>query len=742
MSRASLLTPSHQEMQAELKLELANLVPPGLALVGIILILAGEQWHWPWRVDIVALGLMIVPVLLWAVLSRAYLLVTWLLVLGSMAANMLALAWFPAPGLLSLLALPVAIAVLLISIPGGILMGLLATAIVIQSRQIIGGLGGYSLAPALLSIWGTLALMGASSFFSARTTESLWNSYQHMAHLLSEARNQRVELKQVQEDLVHANDELARLSERLKHMYQVAEDARRAKEEFVANVSHELRTPLNMIIGFSEMISEAPDAYGVELPPPLLADVNVILRNSRHLASLVDDVLDLSQVEGGQMTISREWVSLPEILDEAAVAVQPLFEAKKLDLHMDIEAEIPPMYCDRTRIRQVLLNLISNAARFTERGGVRVQARREGNNMIVSVSDSGPGIAPEHQQRIFEPFQQVDGSIRRRFGGTGLGLSISKRFVEMHGGRMWLESQVGVGSSFYFSLPVAEAASPVAASALRWLSAEFASRQRVRNYKGPKPHPLPRLVVLEPGAVLQRLLGRYLEGTEIVTVHTFEQAVAELGRSPAQALIVNDPVLGQEGSSLVQQAKHLPFGTPAIACWIPGEEEAAARLGVKRYLLKPISRESLAAALDALGEGIQTILLADDQPEMLQLFGRMLNSAGRGYRVLRAANGQRALELLRERRPDVLVLDLIMPGIDGYTVLREKGADPQIADIPVIAVSALDPVRESIISNSLTLVRGGGLTFRDLLTCMQIWSEAMPQTMLTDDPTRPENRAG
>ena len=742
MSRASLLTPSHQEMQAELKLELANLVPPGLALVGIILILAGEQWHWPWRVDIVALGLMIVPVLLWAVLSRAYFLVTWLLVLGSMAANVLALAWFPAPGLLSLLALPVAIAVLLISIPGGILMGLLATAIVIQSRQIIGGLGGYSLAPALLSIWGTLALMGASSFFSARTTESLWNSYQHMAHLLSEARNQRVELKQVQEDLVHANDELARLSERLKHMYQVAEDARRAKEEFVANVSHELRTPLNMIIGFSEMISEAPDAYGVELPPPLLADVNVILRNSRHLASLVDDVLDLSQVEGGQMTISREWVSLPEILDEAAVAVQPLFEAKKLDLHMDIEAEIPPMYCDRTRIRQVLLNLISNAARFTERGGVRVQARREGNNMIVSVSDSGPGIAPEHQQRIFEPFQQVDGSIRRRFGGTGLGLSISKRFVEMHGGRMWLESQVGVGSTFYFSLPVAEAASPVAASALRWLSAEFASRQRVRNYKGPKPHPLPRLVVLEPGAVLQRLLGRYLEGTEIVTVHTFEQAVAELGRSPAQALIVNDPVLGQEGSSLVQQAKHLPFGTPAIACWIPGEEEAAARLGVKRYLLKPISRESLAAALDALGEGIQTILLADDQPEMLQLFGRMLNSAGRGYRVLRAANGQRALELLRERRPDVLVLDLIMPGIDGYTVLREKGADPQIADIPVIAVSALDPVRESIISNSLTLVRGGGLTFRDLLTCMQIWSEAMPQTMLTDDPTRPENRAG
>jgi signal transduction histidine kinase len=289
---------------------------------------------------------------------------------------------------------------------------------------------------------------------------------------MKEAREQRMELKQVQEDLVLANRELARLSDRLKAMHQVAEEARQAKEEFVANVSHELRTPLNMIIGFSEMITQLPQVYGGGLPPALLADIAAIQRNSQHLAKLVDDVLDLSQVDAGRMALSKEWTSLHEIVDEASQAVGALFESKGLYLETEVPPDLPPVFCDRTRVRQVIITLLSNAGRFTEQGGVLLEIKRGENDVMVSVADTGPGIAPEDQQRLFKPFQQLDSSIRRRHGGSGLGLVISKRFVEMHGGKMWLVSpstadlpsalrtaEGGIGTTIYFSLPLE--ASPI-----------------------------------------------------------------------------------------------------------------------------------------------------------------------------------------------------------------------------------------------------------------------------------------
>ena len=195
---------------------------------------------------------------------------------------------------------------------------------------------------------------------------------------------------------------------RLAHdLRREAEEARRSKEQFVANVSHELRTPLNMIIGFSEMAMYSPETYGPNIPQALLADLEIVLRNSRHLSSLIDDVLDLSQIDAGQMALMKELTTLGEIIAAVATAVRPLFNSKGLYLRTDIPRNLPPLHCDRIRIRQVLLNLLSNAGRFTEKGGVWVGARQEGNQIVVSVADSGPGIKADEAAKVFKTVSAI-----------------------------------------------------------------------------------------------------------------------------------------------------------------------------------------------------------------------------------------------------------------------------------------------------------------------------------------------
>jgi len=277
--------------------------------------------------------------------------------------------------------------------PGALLSGGLVTVLV----------GWLTLSPAISAFpptYGTVittgaAITGVIGWVATRSllTVTQWSlfSLERAQQKVKEARDQRLELKQVQQDLILATSELARLSDRLKALHQVAEEARRAKEAFVANVSHELRTPLNMIIGFSEMITELPQVYGAKLPPALLADVAAIQRNSQHLAKLVDDVLDLSQVEAGRMALSKEWASLQEVTDEAALAVRALFESKGLYLETAVPTDLPRAFCDSTRIRQVVLNLLSNAGRLTAQGGVRVSAQSAKGEVVVSVADTGPG---------------------------------------------------------------------------------------------------------------------------------------------------------------------------------------------------------------------------------------------------------------------------------------------------------------------------------------------------------------
>jgi signal transduction histidine kinase/CheY-like chemotaxis protein len=555
---------------------------------------------------------------------------------------------------------------------------------------------------------------------------------------LDEAREQRLVLKQAEEDLLKANRELARLTDRLKALQRVAEEARQAKAEFVANVSHELRTPLNMIIGFTEIIARSPQVYGAKLPPALMTDIAAIQRNSQHLANLVNDVLDLSQVEAGRMALNREWTHLPQVVEGAVAAVKALFDSKGLYLRTAIAPDLPQVFCDSTRIREVIINLLSNSGRFTERGGVEVICRRDGAEIIVSVTDTGPGISAQDQARIFQPFQQLDSSIRRRYGGSGLGLTISKQFVEMHGGRMWLESPMpaadvtdrppthGLGTRISFALPVEAvlASEPPAGRLRRALTPddEAGFHVRARPSRAAALKATPRLVVLEKEHTLQRLLTRYLPETEITPASSIDDAVAELARSPAQALVVNASPLEAIPSSALTD---LPYDTPAVTCWVPGEDEAARRLGVVQYLVKPVAADKVLGALEELGDGIKTVLIVDDEPDELHLFARMLESDAHDYRLLQVTNGRRALAMLRSRHPDVMLLDLVMAGVDGFQVLEEKGRDPAIRDVPVIVISSRDPTGDPVVSNTLTVTHGSGLSVRNLLACIQAIGEIL-----------------
>ena len=641
----------------------------------------------------------------------------WVLVAGYLGLAVGALIFLGRAELLVLLAIPVGVGVVIVGLWLAAGLAALETIAILLAGEWMfpGALLARSLA--LVMIWCFWGLAWLLLHYAAQVNVASSANYQQMREQLEAARDQRVSLKQTQEDLVQSNLELARLTDRLAAMRRAAEDAKRVKEEFVANVSHELRTPLNMIIGFAESIVNSPQIYGPNIPHTLLADLQVIYRNSQHLSSLIDDILDLSQIEAGRWALIKERVLLAEIVEAATVAVRPLYQNKALYLRSHLPSTLPPIFCARTRIREVILNLLSNAGRFTAQGGVEITAWRQGTEVVVRVSDTGPGIAPEDQERLFRPFEQVDSSLRRRYGGSGLGLSIGKAFVELHGGKMWVESKVGVGTSFFFRLPINPPAE-IHSDFERWFQPYVGVPERHRQPAASLPPVLPRYVVLDEQHQLQRLLQRYVDQVEVVSVSEMEQAMSELRQRPARALLVNAGP-GEEVWTRLSQNAELPYGTPAIICSFPPLQTITTGLGVSDYLVKPISSRRLLSALEDLNLSGNTVLIVDDEPDALRLFHRILTSAERGYQVLRASDGDQAVEIIQEEHPDVILLDLIMPNMDGFRFLEWRNQIPAVREIPVLVTSAKDPSGQPIVSSSLRLVRGGGLSVAQVLACIE-----------------------
>lgn len=640
----------------------------------------------------------------------------WLLVLGSLAGILLLIVWAGHPEAAPLLLLPLAIAVLLFPLPVsvgvGVFISLLIFFLPLEARTTF----GMRMALTILA-WSIVWILWLSRQPLFSIGRLAWEGYERSRDLLEQSRDYQLKLGQTLEDLKFANQQLERMNRLANNLRLSEEEARRAKEEFVANVSHELRTPLNMIIGFTENIVDAPESYGIALPAPLLADLTVVLRNSQHLSELVDDVLDMSQIESGKMAITKEWIDIGKIIAEAVTAIRPLYDSKGLSITLDLAPSIPAIMADPTRMREVLLNLLSNAGRFTLQGGVTLRLWKQAAEVVVSVSDTGPGIKTADINRLFQPFQQLDATIRRKFGGTGLGLAISRSFVEMHDGRMWVDSQEGQGTTFFFSLPI-QPEVPSGAAALQWIDPAWPLHQRVRPSMAPVTEIRPRMVLCETGSTLARLLTRYFSQVEIIQVPNLEAAAAELKKVPAQAVLVNAPTL-EETLTQVRNGPSLPDTVPVLAFAVPNMSLANNLPGIADYLVKPVSRQVLIETLEKLPLKGKTLLVVDDEPESVRLYRRILAAGGQGYRVLTARDGGEALDILRQHTPDCIITDLVMPEMDGFQLLAEKEKDPALRDIPVIVVTAQDASRQPILSKGLTVLHGHGLTLPQMLACIE-----------------------
>ncbi len=368
----------------------------------------------------------------------------WFTICAMLASIHAAHVWLRIPTVLVLAAIPVATAASLISFPAALATGLgefILLIALLATRTV--GLDASHVVIALLAVWAVVGVTYASHRQVRHLSDWVQEYFDRAQRFLEEARDRKAELERAMENLAQTNRQLALAGERMAALRMMAEEAQQAKTAFVANVSHEFRTPLNMIIGLVDLMVQTPAIYDMILSPKMRDDLRVVYRNCEHLATMINDVLDLSRLEAGRLALHRERVDLRDITDSCVAAVFPLIEKKGLKLAVHFPEDLPEIYCDRTRIKQVVLNLMSNAARFTEEGGIQITVALRDAQAVVSVADTGPGIRPEDADRIFEPFYQGSHQLWRDKGGSGLGLSISKRFVELHGGRMWHDELSG-----------------------------------------------------------------------------------------------------------------------------------------------------------------------------------------------------------------------------------------------------------------------------------------------------------
>jgi len=562
-------------------------------------------------------------------------------------------------------------------------MGLgIVTLLVLATMVATAGLRSATFAELALPLMLT-TLTALTAWLSTRRlfTALEWalNMTAHAQRSAEEARSHRSELQRVLHSLDLALSRLERSNRALIFAQEAAEKAYRFKSEFVANVSHELRTPLNLIVGFSEMMTTAPESYGGKpLPGEYRGDMLAIYRSSRHLLDLINDVLDLSQIESGRVVMQKERVRLQELIQETVDIVRGLAEARKLQLIVDPIAEHCEVELDRIRIRQVLLNLLTNAMRYTEQGWLRVSVEIADTDVTILVQDSGRGIAPEKLKRAFEAFDRLDE--RELTHGSGLGLALSKKFVELHQGRIWIASVLGEGTTVGFSLPL-----PTTVERLPLSSPRVAQPLRDADER-------PLVLVIHDDVRIVGLLRRHISKSDFVLAENVADT-AMLLRELAPDLVLVDTASISTWEMLVARGG-APASMPVLSAPLPSTHQFGESLGASDYLPKPVTREDVAYVLRRLNCRPANALVIDDDPHIVRLIGRMLRSLAPGIHVTEAFDGAEALDVARLHSPDVIFVDLNMPAMSGQQFIEVARTDPNLVATPIIVVSVRNVEQE------------------------------------------------
>jgi signal transduction histidine kinase/DNA-binding response OmpR family regulator len=474
----------------------------------------------------------------------------------------------------------------------------------------------------------------------------------------------------------------AQLYRQLERQSAALEVASRHKSEFLASMSHELRTPLNAIIGFSEVLLECMFGELNERQDDYLRD---IWSSGKHLLELLNDILDLSKIEAGQMVLNRSEFTVRESLEYCLSMVRERALNQRILLSLEVDPQVGLLDADRLRFRQVVLNLLSNAVKFTPDGGrVDIRASISEADLVVEVADTGPGVTAEDRQRIFDAFQQ-GARLPRQTEGTGLGLTLSKRILELHGGRIWVESEAGNGSTFGIALPTGSAEAAVTSVPQAGLDLGLPAEAA--------PGPGPTVVVVEDDRRSFDLLRVYLEaaGARVVSARDGEEGLDTVRRLSPAGVILDILLPGIDGWEVLARLKADP-GTAAIPVIVVSMLDERGRgfaLGAAEYLVKPVGKDQLLAAVyraAAMPERKHTVLAIDDDPLAIELVRASLEPEG--WTVLGAGTGQEGLALIRERQPSVVLLDLLMPGMDGFEVVEALRADPDTKSVPVVILTS------------------------------------------------------
>ncbi len=537
-------------------------------------------------------------------------------------------------------------------------------------------------------------------------------------HARMAAEESREKIHEANDQLEEANRTLeARVEDRTRLLVKAskdAEEASKAKSSFLAKMSHELRTPLNAIIGYSEILREDAVDDG---DTRTADDLDKVLNAARHLLGLINDVLDISKIEAGKMELYLETFELQKILSDVVATATPLVGKKGNSLRIDCPPDIGTMHADATKLRQMLLNLLSNASKFTENGTITIKASRlpgvVADTIELAVIDTGIGMNSEQLSRLFQAFSQADASTSSKYGGTGLGLAISKQFAQMMKGDISVSSTPGTGSIFTIRLPAdVQVKQPVVVH----------TGQRLTKSPFPLEASKPRILIIDDDDEVRLVIAELLKMSEYETSEAGSgQQGLEYAAQNKPDLIILDVMMpgGIDGWTVLTklQGNRALADVPVVVLSGANDTEMAMSLGASSVLLKPVNAARLTAeiALQLSPLARCYVLVVEDDPDGRDIVVRMLEKEGWQFRA--AINGNAALHVLKKGHPSIILLDLKMAGMNGFEFLENLGQNPAWAAIPVVIISSMDitpEMRDYLSPRVLAILQKGKFNREDL----------------------------